>query len=74
LVINVISVPLETLDSQPVMNVHAMMKEPLITIVMLQLDTVSATLTLSEIAAMHVLLEPSISHLVKLVHVTPKDL
>jgi len=73
LVINVISALLEILDSQPVMNVHAMLKELLITIAMLQLDTVSATLTLSEITAMLVSLEHSISQLVKHVHVIPKD-
>jgi len=42
--------------------------------VMLHLDIVSATLTLLEIAVMHVLLEPSISQLVKHAHVIPKDL
>jgi hypothetical protein len=72
-VINVISVLLETLDSQPVMSVLAMLKELLITIVTLQLDTVSATLTLLETAAMLVSLEHSISQLVKHVHVIPKD-
>jgi hypothetical protein len=72
-VINVISVLLETLDSQPVMSVLAMLKELLITIVTLQPDTVSATLTLLETAAMLVSLEHSISQLVKHVHVIPKD-
>jgi len=72
-VINVISVLLETLDSQPVMSVLAMLKELLITIATLQLDTVSATLTLLETAAMLVSLEHSISQLVKHVHVIPKD-
>jgi len=41
---------------------------------MLQLEIVSATLTLLEIVVMHVLLEPSISQLVKHAHVIPKDL
>jgi hypothetical protein len=72
-VINVISVLLETLDSQPVMSVLAMLKELLITIATLQLDTASATLTLLETAAMLVSLEHSISQLVKHVHVIPKD-
>jgi len=72
-VINVISVLLETLDSQPVMSVLAMLKELSITIATLQLDTVSATLTLLETAAMLVSLEHSISQLVKHVHVIPKD-
>jgi len=72
-VINVISVLLETLDSQPVMSVLAMLKELLITIATLQLDTVSATLMLLETAAMLVSLEHSISQLVKHVHVIPKD-
>lgn len=71
--INVISVLLETLDSQPVMSVLAMLKELLITIATLQLDTVSATLMLLETAAMLVSLEHSISQLVKHVHVIPKD-
>jgi len=72
-VINVISVLLETLDSQPVMSVLAMLKELLITIATLQLDIVSATLMLLETAAMLVSLEHSISQLVKHVHVIPKD-
>ena len=44
-----------------------MLKELLITIAMLQLDTVSATLMLLETAAMLVSLEHSISQLVKVI-------
>jgi hypothetical protein len=74
LVTNASSVLLETLDSQPVMAAHVMLKDLSTITVMLPPDIVSVTPTLLETAVTNAPLEALTSQLVKNVLVVSKVL